>query len=168
MGIGLRRRTAPAPAGIIAATALLLATAFASCGGDPAPPGASAQDPKPAEKVQRETPRDEPREPARPAQVQIPEPPACVDDGDACVQAGGRILYVERVDPDGDGDAHFVTTSPDSVTAPGVTVFDVRTDLRPDPLPGPGDAISASGPVLEGSYGQRQIEADAVAVAYAP
>ena len=27
------------------------------------------------------------------------------------------------------------------------------------PLPGPGDRISAAGPVYQGSYGQRQIQA---------
>ena len=45
------------------------------------------------------------------------------------------------------------------VTAPGITVVDVRRDLRPRPLPGPGDRLSAAGPVYTGSYGQRQIEA---------
>ena len=68
-------------------------------------------------------------------------------------------MFVERVDPDGDGDAHFVLASEDSTTAPGITVVDVRPGLRPRPLPGPGDRLSAAGPVFEGSYGQRQIEA---------
>jgi hypothetical protein len=48
------------------------------------------------------------------------------------------------------------------VTAPGITVVDVAADLRPRPLPGPGDVLSAAGPVLPGSYGQRQIEADVI------
>lgn len=68
-------------------------------------------------------------------------------------------MFVERVDPDGDGDAHFVLASKDGVTAPGITVVDVRRELRPRPLPGPGDRLSAAGPVFTGSYGQRQIEA---------
>jgi hypothetical protein len=72
---------------------------------------------------------------------------------------------VERVDPDGDGDAHFVLASPDGITAPGISVVDVRRDLRPKPLPGPGDRLSAAGLVQRGSYRQRQIEAVAVAVA---
>jgi hypothetical protein len=41
---------------------------------------------------------------------------------------------------------------------------DVAADLRPRPLPGPGDALSAAGPVLRGSFGQRQIEADVIYV----
>lgn len=68
------------------------------------------------------------------------------------------------MDPDGDGDAHFVLASRDAITAPGISVIDVRRGLRPRPLPGPGDTISAAGPVFRGSYGQRQIEAVAVEV----
>jgi len=71
----------------------------------------------------------------------------------------GRIVYVERVDPDGDGDAHFVIRDPQGITLPGLTAIDVRVELRPQPLPGPGDLISAAGPVQTGSYGQSQIHA---------
>ena len=38
-------------------------------------------------------------------------------------------------------------------------MIDVERELRPRPLPGPGDPIAAAGPVYRGSYGQRQIEA---------
>jgi hypothetical protein len=95
-----------------------------------------------------------------------PEPRArCPASLGGCRTASGRILHVERVDPDGDGDAHFVLASRASVTAPGISVVDVRRDLRPHPLPGPGDRLSAAGRVQVGSYGQRQIEAVAVKVA---
>jgi hypothetical protein len=53
------------------------------------------------------------------------------------------------------------------VTAPGISVIDVRRDLRPKPLPRIGDRVSAAGPVYEGSYGQRQIEAIVLHVARA-
>jgi hypothetical protein len=76
-----------------------------------------------------------------------------------CRTASGRVLYVERVDPDGDGDAHFVLASGEGITGPGLSVIDVKKSLRPSPLPGPGDRISAAGPVYRGSYGQKQIEA---------
>ncbi len=99
-------------------------------------------------------------EPAEPASAPL-RPPPC-PPSDNCEQASGEILYVERVDPDGDGDAHFVLLSRESITAPGVSVIDVRVDLRPSPLPRPGDQLAASGPVYEGSYGQRQIQADAI------
>ncbi len=73
----------------------------------------------------------------------------------------GRVLYVEAVDPDGDGDAHYVLAG-GSVTAPGITVVDVRVGLRPARLPGRGERVSAAGPVYTGSFGQRQIEATEV------
>jgi hypothetical protein len=91
----------------------------------------------------------------------------CPPDLGRCRTASGRILYVERVDPDGDGDAHFVLASRDSITAPGISVIDVRRSLRPSPLPGRGDRLSAAGPVYRGSYGQRQIEAIELNVARA-
>jgi hypothetical protein len=103
----------------------------------------------------------------------VPDPPPalrappCPADASNCERASGRILYVERVDPDGDGDAHFVLVSDESVTAPGVSVIDVEAGLRPDPLPRPGDMLAAAGPVYEGSYGQRQIEAVAIRAARA-
>ena len=84
-----------------------------------------------------------------------------------CKTASGRIIYVERVDPDGDGDAHFVLTSHQSITLPGLSVIDVEKSLRPHPLPVNGDRVSAAGPVYRGSYGQRQIEAIELHVARA-
>jgi hypothetical protein len=89
-----------------------------------------------------------------------PRPLRCHPQGsDNCSAAAGRIVFVERVDPDGDGDAHFVLVSRQSITGPGISMIDVKRELRPSPLPGPGDWISATGPVYEGSHGQRQIEA---------
>lgn len=78
------------------------------------------------------------------------------------------MVYVERIDPDGDGDAHFVLADVAGITAPGITVVDVSAALRPRPLPGIGATISAAGPVFPGSYGQRQIEARTVNVARPP
>ncbi len=86
-------------------------------------------------------------------------PSHCPPGHPACRETVGRIVYVERVDPDGDGDAHFVIRDPQSITLPGLTAIDVRKGLRPHPLPGPGDEVSAAGPVQIGSYGQHQIHA---------
>ncbi len=86
-------------------------------------------------------------------------PSHCSPDLPSCRTVEGRIVYVERVDPDGDGDAHFVVVDRQGITLPGLTAIDVRKGLRPNPLPGPGDLISAAGPVQTGSYGQSQIHA---------
>src|SRR5262245_32018740 len=84
---------------------------------------------------------------------------SCPSGMASCRSTQGRIVYVERVDPDGDGDAHFVIVDPQGITLPGLTAIDVRRGLRPHPLPGPGDLISAAGSVQTGSYDQRQIHA---------
>ena len=76
-----------------------------------------------------------------------------------CRATEGPIIYLERVDPDGDGDAHFVVRDPQGITLRGMTAIDVRKGLRPHPLPDLGEWISAAGPVQTGSYGQSQIHA---------
>jgi hypothetical protein len=86
-------------------------------------------------------------------------PSQCPANLPGCRTTEGRIVYVERVDPDGDGDAHFVIADPQGITLRGLTAIDVREGLRPQPLPGVGELISAAGPVQTGSYGQSQIHA---------
>jgi hypothetical protein len=95
-----------------------------------------------------------------PGDAGAPELPdsSCEPGLSNCVVASGTVIYVEAVDPDGDGDAHFITTSAEGITAPGLTIFDVRSDLRPDPLPEVGDLVGGAGPVFRGSRGQKQIE----------
>jgi hypothetical protein len=122
---------------------------LAGCGGSSSGDGdGTGTQPSPAE------PR--PRKSAEEASV---APSRCPVGLPACRETEGRIVYVERVDPDGDGDAHFVIADPQGITLPGFTAIDVRKGLRPQPLPGPGDLISAAGPVQTGSYGQQQIHA---------
>ena len=123
---------------------LILAVALvAGCGG--------GDDPSP--RAETGTPRvDAPRERATVRRARC-------DPGAAnCAAVTGRVVYVEAVDPDGDGDAHYVLAGGD-VTAPGLSAIDVRRDLRPRRLPRPGELVSAAGPVFTGSFGQRQIEA---------
>lgn len=127
----------------------LVAVAFAGCGDNRITP------PEPSKRAPRH--RD-----ARPKPW--PKLPHCPRDAANCAAARGTIIYVEAVDPDGDGDAHFVLTSSQSITAPGISVIDVAKDLRPHPLPGIGDRIAAAGPVYRGSHGQRQIQATVVRV----
>jgi hypothetical protein len=76
-----------------------------------------------------------------------------------CRSAIGRVVLVESVDPDGDGDLHVVLIGRDGVTAPGFTAVDVRRGLRPRRDPKVGQLVTAAGQVQRGSYGQRQIHA---------
>jgi hypothetical protein len=78
---------------------------------------------------------------------------------DGCRTAIGRIVYVEAVDPDGDGDLHVVLFGRDGITAPGLTAVDVRRGLRPRRDPRVGQLATAAGQVQRGSWGQRQIHA---------
>ena len=75
-----------------------------------------------------------------------------------CKTVHGEIIYVERVDPDGDGDLHVVVAA-GSLTLPGVTAIDIAPELRPARDPETGDQASAAGPLETGSYGQAQIHA---------
>ena len=122
-----------------------LALLLAGCAGESDP--AAPPEPAPA-------PETAPAE--RPVAL---EPARCPTGLAGCRTASGRILYVERVDADGDGDAHFVLASRDSITAPGISTIAVIRSLRPRPLPGPGDRLSAAGQVFRGRFGQKQIEA---------
>jgi hypothetical protein len=129
-------------------TALLPAILFAACGSRAAAPRGPAEPPR-----------------ATPSPSAEPSPPEatvrrahCAAGAGNCAAVTGRVLYVEAVDPDGDGDAHYVLAG-GSVTAPGLSVIDVERDLRPRRLPRRGELVSAAGPVYTGSHGQHQIEA---------
>jgi hypothetical protein len=92
----------------------------------------------------------------------------CPGDAEpSCRAVRGRIVYVERVDPDGDGDLHVVVAD-GSITAPGLTSVDVRPGLRPDRDPHVGDVATAAGPVQRGSIGQSQVHALVFRVVRAP
>jgi hypothetical protein len=137
----LARGKAFALAGVVA-----LAAIAAGCGDENGAPDSGTPP-----LIERSSPQDR--------EADTVTPSHCPPDLPSCRTAEGRIAYVERVDPDGDGDAHFVIVDPRGITLPGLTAIDVRKGLRPDPLPGPGDLISAAGPVQTGSYGQSQIHA---------
>jgi hypothetical protein len=96
-----------------------------------------------------------PRQAPKPRRVAASRCPAELQ---GCRSVRGRIVYVERVDPDGDGDLHVVVTG-GGITLAGVTAIDVEKYLRPRRDPRIGDEASAAGQVFRGSYGQRQIQA---------
>jgi hypothetical protein len=116
-------------------------------------------------------PIDDDRRPAAKPRAALPTPTAtptpaprdvrrsrCPADVPGCRAVRGTVVYVERVDPDGDGDLHVVVDA-GSVTLAGMTAIDVARDLRPRRDPRIGDRVSAAGPVQTGSYGQSQIHA---------
>jgi len=142
--LALRRHRA-----IALAAAVALVVAAGGCGGE----GGTETAARPP------TDGDAAVRPAAKRATETVAPSRCPAGLPSCRSAEGRIAYVERVDPDGDGDAHFVIVDPQGISLPGLTAIDVRPGLRPDPLPGPGDLISAAGPVQTGSYGQSQIHA---------
>src|SRR5215213_9259714 len=131
-------------------TTLLIPAAVlcAACGsGDPGP-SASA-----------EAPRGRPSASAEPpGQKATVRRAHCADEADNCAAVTGRVVYVEAVDPDGDGDAHYVLAG-GNVTAPGISAIDIEKALRPRRLARVGEIVSAAGPLYTGSHGQQQIEA---------
>lgn len=130
--------------------AMVVALLVVGCGEKERAPAAATPDP--------------PKQPATPERAPALKPARCPAGAASCASATGRVIYVEKVDPDGDGDAHFVLFSKQSVTGRGLSVIDVRRALRPDPLPRIGDTVTAAGPVYTGSHGQRQIQATEVRV----
>ncbi|MDX6601311.1 MAG: hypothetical protein QOF13_513 [Solirubrobacterales bacterium] len=130
--------------------AAMVLTVASGCGSVGDTTDSSAERPA----IERSAPRGQAETAAEPV-----APSHCPADLPSCRTVEGRIVYVERVDPDGDGDAHFVVVDQQGLTLPGLTAIDVRKGLRPHPLPGPGALISAAGPVQTGSYGQSQIHA---------
>jgi hypothetical protein len=127
------------------------AIALAGCGGGDGP----------------ERPRASATPPPTPAATKTPRPPRgrplarppCRDGIADCRSTSGRIVYVERVDPDGDGDLHVVVSDRRGVTLRGLTAIDVSKALRPRRDPRIGERAAAMGPVQTGSYGQSQIHA---------
>jgi hypothetical protein len=150
--LGRSKRSTLAASAALAASALALLT---GCGEDGERAanmrGTTTREPP---SVSRSAPEPHRKEPA-----EVVVPSRCPAGLAGCRSTEGRIVYVERVDPDGDGDAHFVVVDSQGITLPGLTAIDVRKGLRPHPLPGPGGLISAAGPVETGSYGQSQIHA---------
>jgi hypothetical protein len=85
-------------------------------------------------------------------------PARCPEGVAGCRSVTGRIVLVESVDPDGDGDLHVVLAA-GSISLPGATAVDVAPALRPRRDPRIGQRATAAGPVQTGSYGQSQIHA---------
>ena len=127
--------------------AVVVIAVLAGCGGGPEPPRSSAT-PTPGA-TSTAAPRSEP----------ALKRPRCRADVPQCRSTSGRIVFVERVDPDGDGDLHVVVADRRGVTLRGLTAIDVSKELRPRRDPRIGERAAAMGPVQTGSFGQSQIHA---------
>jgi hypothetical protein len=104
------------------------------------------------------TPTPTPTATPTPAPVRDVRTSHCDAGVPLCRTVRGTVVYVEHVDPDGDGDLHVVVAA-GSITLPGMTSVDVAVDLRPKRDPQIGDRVSAAGPVQTGSHKQPQIHA---------
>ncbi|ADB49629.1 hypothetical protein [Conexibacter woesei] len=131
--------------------ALFALVALAGCGG-----GSSEPAPHPADAPL--TPRE--RADKR-AEARRPPAPTCPEGTANCKTASGRVIGLESVDPDGDGDLHLILAG-GSITLPGISVLDVNPRLRPKRDPKIGDWAAGAGPVYQGSYGQSQIQVERV------
>lgn len=138
-----------------ALTCLVLLAVVLGCGAGSTTTSRVESEPQRPQAVGRSPSKEHRKEPA----AERVAASHCPPELPSCRTTEGRIVYVERVDPDGDGDAHFVVIDLQGITLPGLTAIDVRKGLRPHPLPGIGDLISAAGPVQTGSHGQSQIHA---------
>jgi len=143
----VRLRPALPPLGLVAVVAL------AGCGGGDAPARTPAARPSPTA-----SPSASPKAEPKPRRARL-RAPSCRPEVPDCARVSGRIVYVERVDPDGDGDLHVVVTDPRGVTLPGLTSIDVSKELRPRRDPRVGERAAAMGPVQTGSFDQSQIHA---------
>jgi hypothetical protein len=136
--------------GAAALAGIAILAPISGCGGADGSTPSTAGQPRAGD---RSSPQGEEESPAKLSAAH------CPSGLSGCRTTQGPIIYLERVDPDGDGDAHFVVSDPQGITLRGMTAIDVRKGLRPHPLPGLGEWISAAGPVQTGSYGQSQIHA---------
>jgi hypothetical protein len=127
----------------------VIAVVLAGCGGAPEAPRSSATP----------TPDATPTATAAPRASRPLARPRCRDEIPNCASTSGRIVFVERVDPDGDGDLHVVVADRRGVTLRGLSAIDVSKDLRPRRDPRIGERAAAMGPVQTGSYGQDPIHA---------
>jgi hypothetical protein len=80
--------------------------------------------------------------------------PHATDDGDPpCVHVTGRVVWIQRHDPDGDGDRHFVVMS-----RLHARIVKIGREMR-IPLPHLGSRIDAVGYLSEGASGREEVDA---------
>jgi hypothetical protein len=75
-----------------------------------------------------------------------------------CVRVRGRIAWIQRHDPDGDGDRHLVL-----VERGHVRLVKVPLSAGVGRLPGIGHVVEATGPTLTGASGRSEVVAGRLA-----
>ena len=83
-----------------------------------------------------------------------------------CRSSTGRVIYLQRHDPDGGGDLHVVILTGRGVTFPMASVMKFRRGNRPRPAVGIGDWVSARGYMLRGSHGSNDLVVLKYRIAY--
>ena len=107
----------------------------------------------------------EPAAPPPPKHRARPELSArCPRDATDCRSVRGLVIYVQAVDPDGDGDAHIAVADRRSLTYPGVAVIKLTREMRPSRLPRQADQVAAAGPIQRSSDGSPEIRASVLHV----
>ncbi|WP_320671211.1 hypothetical protein [Patulibacter defluvii] len=154
-----------ARAGALLATALLAAGGLLGCGGDDRPPTTTTTTSATTTTAERPatTTRERPAAPRPPASWTASCPTPTPSPVYGCRAVRGRVIAIESVDPDGDGDLHVIAREelPEGgVTLPGISVLDVRKDLRPRRDPQRGELVTGAGPVFRGSFRQKQVQVD--------
>jgi hypothetical protein len=77
------------------------------------------------------------------------------DDGDPpCVHVKGRIVWIQRHDPDGDGDRHFIV-----MARLHPRIVKISREFHLPHLPRIGSSIDAVGYVARGGSGHDEVEA---------
>lgn len=127
----------------------------------------AATSPAPATTAERTTgadAADPPRpDPAPPAAWTASCPTPTPSPVYGCRAVRGRVIGIESLDPDGDGDLHVIVReqlAEGGVTLPGISVLDVRASLRPKRDPRAGELVTGAGPVFRGSFRQKQVQVD--------
>lgn len=128
----------------------VLVALLAGCGSASRTPAATRMPPATPTATATPTPR--------PKIAGLPPKASCPANVTGCRSVRGRVVYVERVDPDGDGDLHVVLAG-GAITLPGLSAVKVTRDLRPARTPRVGDGVAAAGPVQQGSHSESELHA---------
>jgi hypothetical protein len=79
---------------------------------------------------------------------------------ETCGAVGGRVVYVQGVDPDGDGDMHVALLSRQSLTYPAISVVKFERRVRPPHAPAIGSWMTAVGERYTGTHDDRNLRVE--------